>query len=42
MKEEDTVDGLKKAQLSGKSSAYISSSPDEVALVEGIQRCVPC
>ncbi|KAM3837123.1 phospholipid-transporting ATPase IH isoform 4-T5 [Vipera latastei] len=38
VKEDDTVDGVKKAQLSGKSSVYISSSPDEVALVEGIQR----
>ncbi|ETE73404.1 putative phospholipid-transporting ATPase IH, partial [Ophiophagus hannah] len=34
VKEDDTVDGEKK----GKSSVYISSSPDEVALVEGIQR----
>ncbi|XP_061482642.1 phospholipid-transporting ATPase IH isoform X2 [Rhineura floridana] len=38
VKEDDNVDGLKEAQLSGKSSVYISSSPDEVALVEGIQR----
>uniref|UniRef100_A0A8C5WVC4 Phospholipid-transporting ATPase n=1 Tax=Laticauda laticaudata TaxID=8630 RepID=A0A8C5WVC4_LATLA len=38
VKEDDTVDGEKKGQLSGKSSVYISSSPDEVALVEGIQR----
>ncbi|KAL7983860.1 hypothetical protein Chor_000736 [Crotalus horridus] len=38
VKEDDMVDGVKKAQLSGKSSVYISSSPDEVALVEGIQR----
>ncbi|XP_053166190.1 phospholipid-transporting ATPase IH isoform X3 [Hemicordylus capensis] len=38
VKEDDNVDGLKKAQLSGRSSVYISSSPDEVALVEGIQR----
>ncbi|XP_053240374.1 phospholipid-transporting ATPase IH isoform X1 [Podarcis raffonei] len=38
VKEDDNVDGLKKAQLSGRSAVYISSSPDEVALVEGIQR----
>ncbi|XP_063160925.1 phospholipid-transporting ATPase IH isoform X1 [Candoia aspera] len=36
--DDDIVDGVKKAQLSGRSSVYISSSPDEVALVEGIQR----
>ncbi|XP_074846632.1 phospholipid-transporting ATPase IH isoform X6 [Carettochelys insculpta] len=38
VKEDDSVDGLKKSQLSGRSCVYISSSPDEVALVEGIQR----
>uniref|UniRef100_A0A8C3SS49 Phospholipid-transporting ATPase n=1 Tax=Chelydra serpentina TaxID=8475 RepID=A0A8C3SS49_CHESE len=40
VKEDDNIDGLKKAQLSGRSCVYISSSPDEVALVEGIQRYV--
>ncbi|XP_025035197.2 phospholipid-transporting ATPase IH isoform X4 [Pelodiscus sinensis] len=38
VKEDDNVDGVKKAQLSGRSCVYISSSPDEVALVEGVQR----
>ncbi|XP_066475089.1 phospholipid-transporting ATPase IH isoform X2 [Tiliqua scincoides] len=38
VKEDDNVDGLKKAHLTGRPSVYISSSPDEVALVEGIQR----
>ncbi|CAH2223476.1 probable phospholipid-transporting ATPase IH isoform X1 [Pelobates cultripes] len=38
VKEEDHTDGEKKSIQSGKSSVYISSSPDEVALVEGIQR----
>ncbi|XP_032647737.1 phospholipid-transporting ATPase IH isoform X1 [Chelonoidis abingdonii] len=38
VKEDDNIDGLKRAQLSGRSCVYISSSPDEVALVEGIQR----
>uniref|UniRef100_A0A8C5EWX3 Phospholipid-transporting ATPase n=1 Tax=Gopherus evgoodei TaxID=1825980 RepID=A0A8C5EWX3_9SAUR len=38
VKEDDNIDGLKKAQLSRRSCVYISSSPDEVALVEGIQR----
>ncbi|KAM4700410.1 phospholipid-transporting ATPase IH isoform 2-T2 [Discoglossus pictus] len=38
VKDEDHVDGEKKSSQSGKSSVYISSSPDEVALVEGIQR----
>ncbi|XP_078513784.1 phospholipid-transporting ATPase IH isoform X2 [Lissotriton helveticus] len=33
VKEDDSVDGLKKT-----TQQYISSSPDEVALVEGIQR----
>ncbi|OXB80590.1 UNVERIFIED_CONTAM: hypothetical protein H355_014933 [Colinus virginianus] len=38
VKDDDSVDGLKKSQLSRRSRIYISSSPDEVALVEGIQR----
>ncbi|XP_068124167.1 phospholipid-transporting ATPase IH isoform X5 [Hyperolius riggenbachi] len=38
VKDEDNVDSERKSSLSGKSSVYISSSPDEVALVEGIQR----
>nr|XP_025952769.1 probable phospholipid-transporting ATPase IH isoform X4 [Dromaius novaehollandiae]XP_025952770.1 probable phospholipid-transporting ATPase IH isoform X4 [Dromaius novaehollandiae] len=38
VKDDDNVDGLKKNQLSRKPCVYISSSPDEVALVEGIQR----
>uniref|UniRef100_A0A8D0GU60 Phospholipid-transporting ATPase n=1 Tax=Sphenodon punctatus TaxID=8508 RepID=A0A8D0GU60_SPHPU len=38
VKEDDNLDGLKKAHPSGRSCLYISSSPDEVALVEGIQR----
>lgn len=40
VKDDDEVDGPQKPRDSGKRSAYISSSPDEVALVEGIQRCV--
>uniref|UniRef100_A0A8C0C175 Phospholipid-transporting ATPase n=1 Tax=Buteo japonicus TaxID=224669 RepID=A0A8C0C175_9AVES len=40
VKDDDSVDGLKKNQLSRRSCIYISSSPDEVALVEGIQRYV--
>lgn len=40
VKDDDSVDGLKKNQLSRRSCIYISASPDEVALVEGIQRCV--
>lgn len=40
VKDDDEVDGPRKSPDSGKRSAYISSSPDEVALVEGIQRCV--
>lgn len=40
VKDDDEVDGPQKSPDSGKRSAYISSSPDEVALVEGIQRCV--
>ncbi|XP_073412951.1 phospholipid-transporting ATPase IH isoform X4 [Dendrobates tinctorius] len=38
VKDEDHADGERKSSQSGKSSVYISSSPDEVALVEGIQR----
>ncbi|XP_008322915.1 probable phospholipid-transporting ATPase IH isoform X3 [Cynoglossus semilaevis] len=39
VKEEETVDGLKHGSHHGKSSSfYISSSPDEVALVEGMKR----
>ncbi|XP_070236817.1 phospholipid-transporting ATPase IH isoform X2 [Bos mutus] len=38
VKDDDEVDGPQKSPDSGKRSAYISSSPDEVALVEGIQR----
>ncbi|KAJ7416671.1 putative phospholipid-transporting ATPase IH [Willisornis vidua] len=38
VKDDDSVDGLRKSQLSKRSCIYISSSPDEVALVEGIQR----
>ncbi|XP_041115414.1 phospholipid-transporting ATPase IH isoform X5 [Polyodon spathula] len=40
VKEEESVDGIKKGlQPCGKSSSvYISSSPDEVALVEGMKR----
>lgn len=38
MKDDDDVDGPRKSPDSGKSCTYISSSPDEVALVEGIQR----
>uniref|UniRef100_A0A663N3V4 Phospholipid-transporting ATPase n=1 Tax=Athene cunicularia TaxID=194338 RepID=A0A663N3V4_ATHCN len=41
VKDDDSVDGLKKNQLSRRSCIYISSSPDEVALVEGIQRIFP-
>uniref|UniRef100_A0A8C5M1H3 Phospholipid-transporting ATPase n=1 Tax=Leptobrachium leishanense TaxID=445787 RepID=A0A8C5M1H3_9ANUR len=33
VKEEDHVDGEKKSSQSGRSSVYISSSPDEVALL---------
>lgn len=40
VKDDEEVDGPQKSPDSGKRSAYISSSPDEVALVEGIQRCV--
>lgn len=39
VKDDDSVDGLRKSQLS-RPCIYISSSPDEVALVEGIQRYV--
>ncbi|XP_041586809.1 phospholipid-transporting ATPase IH isoform X5 [Vulpes lagopus] len=38
VKDDDDVDGPRKSPDSGKSCTYISSSPDEVALVEGIQR----
>ncbi|XP_061548497.1 phospholipid-transporting ATPase IH isoform X5 [Phycodurus eques] len=39
VKEEDTVDGIKLGIHHGKSTSfYISSSPDEVALVEGMKR----
>nr|XP_030712572.1 probable phospholipid-transporting ATPase IH isoform X4 [Globicephala melas] len=38
VKDDDEVDGPRKSPDSGKRCAYISSSPDEVALVEGIQR----
>ncbi|XP_063103125.1 phospholipid-transporting ATPase IH isoform X7 [Cavia porcellus] len=38
VKDEDHVDGPRKSPDSGKSCIYISSSPDEVALVEGVQR----
>ncbi|CAK6442718.1 unnamed protein product [Pipistrellus nathusii] len=34
----DDVDGSRKSPDSAKSCVYISSSPDEVALVEGVQR----
>lgn len=40
VKDDDSVDGLKKNRFSRRSCIYISSSPDEVALVEGIQRYV--
>uniref|UniRef100_A0A8D3E5J7 Phospholipid-transporting ATPase n=1 Tax=Scophthalmus maximus TaxID=52904 RepID=A0A8D3E5J7_SCOMX len=40
VKEEETVDGIKHGLHQGKSTSfYISSSPDEVALVEGMKRC---
>ncbi|XP_028969385.1 probable phospholipid-transporting ATPase IH isoform X3 [Esox lucius] len=39
VKEEETVDGIKMGLHQGKpTSFYISSSPDEVALVEGMKR----
>lgn len=38
VKEDDDVDGPRKSPDSARSCPYISSSPDEVALVEGIQR----
>uniref|UniRef100_A0A3Q2YSF4 Phospholipid-transporting ATPase n=1 Tax=Hippocampus comes TaxID=109280 RepID=A0A3Q2YSF4_HIPCM len=39
VKEEETVDGIKQGIHRGKSTSfYISSSPDEVALVEGMKR----
>uniref|UniRef100_A0A452R2G2 Phospholipid-transporting ATPase n=1 Tax=Ursus americanus TaxID=9643 RepID=A0A452R2G2_URSAM len=40
VKDDDDVDGPRKSPDSGKSCVYISSSPDEVALVEGVQRCM--
>ncbi|XP_062865435.1 phospholipid-transporting ATPase IH isoform X2 [Trichomycterus rosablanca] len=39
VKEEETVDSIKRGIHQGKSTSfYISSSPDEVALVEGMKR----
>ncbi|XP_068612611.1 phospholipid-transporting ATPase IH [Brachionichthys hirsutus] len=39
VKEEETVDGIKHGIHQGRSASfYISSSPDEVALVEGMKR----
>ncbi|KAG8521155.1 LOW QUALITY PROTEIN: putative phospholipid-transporting ATPase IH, partial [Galemys pyrenaicus] len=38
VKEDDDVDGSRKSPDKAKSCPYISSSPDEVALVKGIQR----
>ncbi|KAL4691271.1 hypothetical protein H8959_014232 [Pygathrix nigripes] len=38
VKDDDSVDGPRKSPDGGKSCVYISSSPDEVALVEGVQR----
>uniref|UniRef100_A0A8C5CJH9 Phospholipid-transporting ATPase n=1 Tax=Gadus morhua TaxID=8049 RepID=A0A8C5CJH9_GADMO len=39
VKEEETVDGIKRGFHQGRpTSFYISSSPDEVALVEGMKR----
>uniref|UniRef100_A0A8C6PD90 Phospholipid-transporting ATPase n=1 Tax=Nothobranchius furzeri TaxID=105023 RepID=A0A8C6PD90_NOTFU len=39
VKEEETVDGIKRGIHQGRpTSFYISSSPDEVALVEGMKR----
>ncbi|XP_012675184.1 phospholipid-transporting ATPase IH isoform X1 [Clupea harengus] len=39
VKEEETVDGIKRGIHQGKATSfYISSSPDEVALVEGMKR----
>ncbi|XP_078787463.1 phospholipid-transporting ATPase IH isoform X11 [Oryzias latipes] len=39
VKEEETVDGIKHGIHQGKSASfYISSSPDEVALVEGMKK----
>lgn len=41
VKEEETVDGIKRGIHQGKATSfYISSSPDEVALVEGMKRRV--
>lgn len=40
VKEEETVDGMKHGVHQGRATSfYISSSPDEVALVEGVKRC---
>uniref|UniRef100_A0A2K6Q3T2 Phospholipid-transporting ATPase n=1 Tax=Rhinopithecus roxellana TaxID=61622 RepID=A0A2K6Q3T2_RHIRO len=38
VKDNDSVDGPRKSPDGGTSCVYISSSPDEVALVEGVQR----
>uniref|UniRef100_A0A2K5DKY6 Phospholipid-transporting ATPase n=1 Tax=Aotus nancymaae TaxID=37293 RepID=A0A2K5DKY6_AOTNA len=38
VKDDDNPDGPRKSPDGGKSCVYISSSPDEVALVEGVQR----
>uniref|UniRef100_A0A8C7YBI4 Phospholipid-transporting ATPase n=1 Tax=Oryzias sinensis TaxID=183150 RepID=A0A8C7YBI4_9TELE len=41
VKEEETVDGIKHGIHQGKSASfYISSSPDEVALVEGMKKWI--
>uniref|UniRef100_A0A8C6PBM9 Phospholipid-transporting ATPase n=1 Tax=Nothobranchius furzeri TaxID=105023 RepID=A0A8C6PBM9_NOTFU len=41
VKEEETVDGIKRGIHQGRpTSFYISSSPDEVALVEGMKRSI--
>lgn len=43
VKEEETVDGIKHGIHQGKSASfYISSSPDEVALVEGMKKWDSC
>lgn len=38
VKDDDDVDGPRKSPDSAKSCVYISPSPDEVALVQGVQR----
>lgn len=38
VKDEEEADGPRKAPASGRPCVYISSSPDELALVEGVQR----